>query len=65
VRDGFGVGIVSEAVLNDEKGLTIRLLDPSTFRPIEAKLICRRMPGTSHSWISPSRQSHGDSHYAR
>jgi DNA-binding transcriptional LysR family regulator len=45
VREGFGVGIVSEAVVPDEKGLTVRPLDPASFPPIESKLICRRLVG--------------------
>jgi DNA-binding transcriptional LysR family regulator len=47
VREGFGVGIVSEAVVPDEKGLTVRPLDPVSFLPIEAKLICRRLGGST------------------
>jgi DNA-binding transcriptional LysR family regulator len=47
VREGFGVGIVSEAVVTDEKGLTVRPLDPVSFPPIEAKLICRRLGGST------------------
>jgi DNA-binding transcriptional LysR family regulator len=45
VRDGFGVGIVSEAVLADEEDLTIRPLDPAVFPPIASRLICRRAAG--------------------
>ncbi len=45
VRDGFGVGIVSEAVLADEKDLIVRPLDPAVFPPIASKLICRRAAG--------------------
>ena len=46
VRDGFGVGVVSEGAVNETKGLTIRLLDPEAFPRIEAKLICRRLAGS-------------------
>jgi DNA-binding transcriptional LysR family regulator len=48
VRDGFGVGVVSEAALDDAAGLTTQRLDPSTIPPIEAKLICRELPGSGH-----------------
>jgi len=48
VRDGFGVGIVSEAVLKDERGLTVRPLDPTLFPLIESKMICRRLSGSGH-----------------
>jgi DNA-binding transcriptional LysR family regulator len=41
VRDGFGVGIVSEAALNGEQGLIIRQLDPNVWTPRVTKLICR------------------------
>jgi DNA-binding transcriptional LysR family regulator len=43
VRDGFGVGVVSEGAVNETKGLIIRRLDPEVFPRIEAKLICRRL----------------------
>ncbi len=46
VRDGFGVGLVNEGAFEDTKGLTIRPLDPMTFPPISAKLICRRLAGS-------------------
>jgi DNA-binding transcriptional LysR family regulator len=42
VRDGLGVGVVSEGALDDTAGLTVRTLDPSVFPPIESKMICRR-----------------------
>jgi LysR family transcriptional activator of glutamate synthase operon len=45
VRDGHGVGLVSEGVLAEETGLTVRYLDPDHFLPIATKLICRRLPG--------------------
>jgi DNA-binding transcriptional LysR family regulator len=45
VRDGIGVGVVSEGALTDSEGLTLRKLDPGTFDPIVARLICRRLPG--------------------
>lgn len=46
VRDSFGVGVVSEGALGDGAGLTIRRLDPDAIPPIEAKLICRWLPGS-------------------
>jgi DNA-binding transcriptional LysR family regulator len=47
VRDGFGVGVVSEAAVSETKGLTIRLLDREVFPRVESKLICRRLPGSA------------------
>jgi DNA-binding transcriptional LysR family regulator len=41
VRDGFGVGIVSEAAVGGETRLVVRRLDPSVFPHRETKLICR------------------------
>jgi DNA-binding transcriptional LysR family regulator len=46
VRDGFGVGVVSEGAMRETKGLAIRLLDPEVFPRIETKLICRRLAGS-------------------
>ncbi len=46
VRDGFGVGLVSEGALEGTKGLTVRSLDRTSFAPTEAKLICRRQAGS-------------------
>jgi DNA-binding transcriptional LysR family regulator len=46
VRDGFGVGVVSEGALAEVDGLTLRRLDPGSFSAIEAKLICRRASGS-------------------
>ncbi len=46
VRDGFGVGLVSEGALDDPTGLIVRPLDRSTFSPISVKLICRRLAGS-------------------
>jgi DNA-binding transcriptional LysR family regulator len=46
VRDGFGVGVVSEGAVNETKGLIIRRLKPEVFPRIEAKLICRRLAGS-------------------
>jgi DNA-binding transcriptional LysR family regulator len=46
VRDGFGVGVVSEGALEDTKGFDIRPLDRMAFPPISAKLICRRLAGS-------------------
>jgi hypothetical protein len=46
VRDGFGVGVVSEAALDETKGFMIRLLDPEVFPRNETKLICRRLAGS-------------------
>ena len=46
VRDGFGVGVVSEGALEPGTGLVVRRLDPEVISPIEAKLICRRLPGS-------------------
>jgi DNA-binding transcriptional LysR family regulator len=50
VRDGLGAGIVSEAAVLEPKGLTVRLLDPKSFPPIEAKLIGRRLGGSGDEW---------------
>ena len=50
VRDGFGVGIVSEAAVLEPKGLIVRPLDPKAFPPIEAKLIGRRLGGSGDQW---------------
>jgi DNA-binding transcriptional LysR family regulator len=46
VRDGVGVGVVSDGALHDAAGLTVRQLDPEVIPPIEAKLICRKIPGS-------------------
>lgn len=46
VRDGVGVGLVSEGVVEGLKGLTVRPLDGASFHPTEAKLICRRLVGS-------------------
>jgi DNA-binding transcriptional LysR family regulator len=46
VRDGAGVGLVSEGALEDPTGLTVRPLERPTFPAIEAKLICRRLAGS-------------------
>ncbi len=46
VRDGLGVGIVSEAAVVEPKGLVVRPLDPGAFPPIAAKLIARRLAGS-------------------
>jgi DNA-binding transcriptional LysR family regulator len=46
VRDGFGVGVLSEGALADTAGLVVRRLDPELFPPITARLICRRRAGT-------------------
>ncbi len=46
VRDGVGVGLVSEGVVEGLKGFTVRPLDQATFHPAEAKLICRRLVGS-------------------
>ena len=43
VRDGFGVGVVSEGAVRETRGLAIRLLDPEVFPRVETKLICRRL----------------------
>jgi DNA-binding transcriptional LysR family regulator len=47
VRDGFGVGVVSEGALDDRRGLTVRPLDPAAFPPITVRLICRRAGGSA------------------
>jgi DNA-binding transcriptional LysR family regulator len=49
VRDGFGVGLISEGALDEATGtgLVVRRLEPAVFAPIEAKLICRRRTGSS------------------
>ncbi len=49
VRDGFGVGLVSEGALTPTEGLTVRRLDPGSFPAIEARLICRRASGPGHA----------------
>jgi DNA-binding transcriptional LysR family regulator len=41
VRDGSGVGIISEAAVRGGDDLILRYLDPVYFRPSETKLICR------------------------
>jgi DNA-binding transcriptional LysR family regulator len=46
VREGFGIGVISEVALEGTKGLTIRPLDRTAFSPIEAKLISRRLAGS-------------------
>jgi DNA-binding transcriptional LysR family regulator len=46
VRDGFGVGVVSEGAVSEPKGLLIRRLEPGVFPRIESKLICRRLAGS-------------------
>ncbi len=48
-RAGAGVGLVSEAVLGDEKGMMVRYLDDKEFRPQDTKLICRRQGGTGQA----------------
>jgi DNA-binding transcriptional LysR family regulator len=50
VRDGLGVGTVSEAAIVEPKGLIIRPLDPRVFDPVEAKLIGRRLGGSGEDW---------------
>lgn len=42
VRDGLGVGLVSEAALPGNGKLIARYLDADSFTPIAIKLICRR-----------------------
>jgi DNA-binding transcriptional LysR family regulator len=49
VRDGLGVGIVSQAAIADTEGLILRPLDPESFPAIEAKLIARRLAGSGES----------------
>jgi DNA-binding transcriptional LysR family regulator len=46
VRDGFGVGVLSEGAIEENRSLTVRPLDPECFPTIEAKLICRRLGGS-------------------
>ena len=46
VRDGFGIGVISEGAVRETKGLAIRLLDPEVFPRVETKLICRRLAGS-------------------
>jgi DNA-binding transcriptional LysR family regulator len=57
VRDGFGVGVVSEGALTDSEGVTLRKLDPDSFDPIVARLICRRAtgPGEEPDLTEPTR----------
>ena len=57
VRDGFGVGIVSEGALTDSGGLTVRKLDAGSFDPIVARLICRKAagPGEEPDLTEPAR----------
>jgi DNA-binding transcriptional LysR family regulator len=55
VREGFGVGVVSEASVLEPKGLILRPLDPKAFPQIEAKLIGRRLGGSGDEWdLSPT-----------
>jgi DNA-binding transcriptional LysR family regulator len=49
VRDGFGVGVVSEGALTDSEGITRRELDPDSFQPTVSRLICRRVSGGGES----------------
>jgi DNA-binding transcriptional LysR family regulator len=46
VREGLGVGLVSEAVLGREEDLLVGYLVPEVFPPATTKLICRRAQGT-------------------
>jgi LysR family transcriptional regulator, benzoate and cis,cis-muconate-responsive activator of ben and cat genes len=55
VRDGFGVGVVSEAAVRETKGLAIRLLDPEVFPRVESKLICRRLAGSVDALDLPNQ----------
>src|SRR5271157_595082 len=59
VRDGFGVGVVSEGALTDSEGVTLRKLDSGSFDPIVARLICRRAtatgPGEEPDLTEPTR----------
>ncbi|MFI5453966.1 MAG: LysR substrate-binding domain-containing protein [Isosphaerales bacterium] len=57
VRDGFGVGVVNEGDLTDSEGVTLRKLDPGSFDPIVARLICRRAtgPGEEPDLNEPTR----------
>jgi DNA-binding transcriptional LysR family regulator len=57
VRDGFGVGLASEGALTDSQGVTLRKLDPVSFAPIVARLICRRAigPGEEPDLTEPTR----------
>jgi len=57
VRDGFGVGVVSEGALTEADGLTLRRLDPTAFPEIEAKLICRRASGSGEELDLTGRAS--------
>src|SRR5262249_14705199 len=65
VRDGFGVGLVSEGALAEAEGLTLRRLDPDSFPAIEAKLICRKASGageldltqTASNWCEELRRT--------
>jgi DNA-binding transcriptional LysR family regulator len=58
VRDGHGVGVVSESILADAPGLVVRYLDPDRFPPIAARLICRKLPGTGEQLdLSPEAQA--------
>jgi DNA-binding transcriptional LysR family regulator len=45
VREGLGVGVVSEAAIPAGEALVVRHLDPEYFPPIATRLICRRLPG--------------------
>jgi DNA-binding transcriptional LysR family regulator len=49
VRDGFGVGVVSEGALDRATGFVVRRLDPGAVPPLEAKLICRTLPGSGEA----------------
>jgi DNA-binding transcriptional LysR family regulator len=45
VRDGHGVGLVSEAVLTEVSDLNVRYLDPDCFPPTVTKIVCRQSRG--------------------
>jgi DNA-binding transcriptional LysR family regulator len=66
VRDGLGVGIVSEAAVVEPQGLIVRPLDPAVFPLIESRLIARRLAGSgdeldlsepADAWRSMLRQA--------
>jgi DNA-binding transcriptional LysR family regulator len=66
VRDGIGVGLVSEGAIEDAKGLIVRPLPQESFAPTVARLICRRVAGSGEdldlsdqgrAWLAALRSS--------
>src|SRR5208283_488610 len=53
----LGWRVASEGALTDSEGVTLRKLDPGSFDPIVARLICRRAtgPGEEPDLTEPTR----------